>query len=524
MHPSRIHHSWRAGLLAAATVLPFFVPIASATAQPPCAERWLPFGQLFQPNATAPWDPDGAGPAGPLVAFSAGFNPVNSPLVFSFDSVDRTWSQVGTIAPTGRIRALLGRANGDLAAAGRFSAAGLESVLLWDGVAWTPVPGLAETTASTSGGYALAELPNGNLVVGGSYFGADGVFQFDGTVWTPIPGIPSANALVTLRNGNLVAGGPFTLPGGLSGVAVFDGTVWMPLGAGVAGTVDAVVELPNGDIVVGGTFATAGGVPASNIARFDGVAWSPLAAGTDGAVTELTALRNGDILAGGSFSTAGAFAADGVAIFDGTIWRALGDGMTFVDGVGSLPDGTPVAIGRSLAPNTTLLQRPYRFDGTAWRCLAPGLSVGATDFATMPDGSLLAAGIFSEAGQRLDRRRRPIRRQHLVEPGGVPRRHQSDRCWRRPPPTERPTCMSADGSTRSTASRPTTSHDSTAPSGSPSGSARMPSCTTSRSTSSATRSSSAPSPTPAASPQAASRAFRRPRDGPTSDRGSTRPA
>src|SRR4030095_8157977 len=61
-------------------------------------------------------------------------------------------------------------------------------------------------------------------------------------------------ALATLPNGDLVAGGHLTTAGGVSAnyIARWNGTSWSALGSGTNGNVYALTTLPNGDLVAGG--------------------------------------------------------------------------------------------------------------------------------------------------------------------------------------------------------------------------------------------------------------------------------
>ncbi len=64
-------------------------------------------------------------------------------------------------------------------------------------------------------------------------------------------------ALTTLANGNVIAGGAFTLADGVTvnGVARWDGSTWSALGTGLDAfspfgpSANAVIEMTNGDIV-----------------------------------------------------------------------------------------------------------------------------------------------------------------------------------------------------------------------------------------------------------------------------------
>jgi hypothetical protein len=114
-------------------------------------------------------------------------------------------------------------------------------------------------------------------------------------------------ALAVLPNGDLVAGGGFSTAGGVAAsyVARWNGTSWSPLGSGMNSAVQALAVLPNGDLVAGGSFSTAGGVAANRVARWNGTSWSPLGSGMNSTVWALAVLPNGDLVAGGFFTTAG---------------------------------------------------------------------------------------------------------------------------------------------------------------------------------------------------------------------------
>jgi hypothetical protein len=125
----------------------------------------------------------------------------------------------------------------------------------------------------------------------------------------------------------LYAGGGFTIANGgpADNITHFDGVNWVSVGGGMNEAVIALNMRPNGDLVAGGSFTVAGGgasgaggVPASKIAVLHAGAWSPMANGGAGAggmyvvpaagsaiVSTLRTLSNGDLAAGGFFTTVG---------------------------------------------------------------------------------------------------------------------------------------------------------------------------------------------------------------------------
>jgi hypothetical protein len=147
---------------------------------------------------------------------------------------------------------------------------------------------------------ALAAMPDGSLVAGGSFGTAGGVSatniaRWNGSSWSPLQfgTNGTVHALAVAADGDLLAGGHFTVAGGTSNrVARFDGTSWSPLGAGVGSTVYGIAPAPGGGAVAGGVFTTAGGVAAGYWAEWTEtgvprVARQPVArsAGSGGSVT-----------------------------------------------------------------------------------------------------------------------------------------------------------------------------------------------------------------------------------------------
>jgi hypothetical protein len=59
------------------------------------------------------------------------------------------------------------------------------------------------------------------------------------------------SSILELPNGDLVAGGTFAIADSafINNIARWDGTTWQPLGSGIGGRVTALAMLPNGDLV-----------------------------------------------------------------------------------------------------------------------------------------------------------------------------------------------------------------------------------------------------------------------------------
>ena len=272
----------------------------------------------------------------------------------------------------------------------------------------------AMTTWDRDGAGPLPPL----LVIAGDFLEAGTLRTSNIAAYDPASGNWSAlgngansnvNALAVAPNGDLIAGGRFTVAGSVvaSRVARWDGTAWSPLGTGINGPVSALAVMPNGDVVAGGNFTTAGGSPANNIAQWNGVAWSPLGAGTGGfiqaSVAALAVLPSGDVIAGGSFTTAGALSAPCVARWNGSSWSpmitTITNGSTpIVQAFAQMPNGDLVAAGSFTSIDTVASSNIARWNGTSWAPLGAGTDGSIHALALRPNGNLVAGGSFSNAG------------------------------------------------------------------------------------------------------------------------------
>jgi hypothetical protein len=248
---------------------------------------------------------------------------------------------------------------------------------------------------------ALATLPNGDLVAGGSFTTAGGVSanriaRWNGTSWSALgSGLGSGvndwvRALATMPNGDLVAGGGFTTAGGVSAnrIVRWNGTSWSALGSGITGVlgpfVGALAVLPNGDLVAGGYFATAGG-SAYGIARWNGASWSALGSGTNSWVYALTTLPNGDLVAGGGFTVV-----DGAVSAYTAQLTTTCPATAVSSGAGCTGSGGPNVLAA-----TSLPWIGSTFRSVATGMPAPALAVGVLGFSTtsIPMPSILPQGV-----------------------------------------------------------------------------------------------------------------------------------
>lgn len=240
------------------------------------------------------------------------------------------WSSVGggTDAPVSIVEPLQ---NGDLVVGGDFTLAGgvvCNGIARWNGSSWTPLGVGLRGSAAT-----IVELANGDLVVGGSFaqagnVAANNIARWDGSAWHALgSGVISSGGglvrcIVPLPNGDLLVGGSFTNAGGVPAVhlARWDGATWHAHAPGLLphygtfspplhGRVADAVRLPDGDLLIAGWFATSTGVEA--VARWNGTSWEPVGGGVSGTqgplgyqANAIASMPNGEFALGGTFGFA----------------------------------------------------------------------------------------------------------------------------------------------------------------------------------------------------------------------------
>jgi hypothetical protein len=206
-----------------------------------------------------------------------------------------------------------------------------------------------------------------------------------------------------MPNGDFVAGGSFSMAGGLPAnhVARWNGSSWTELGAGTDGRVQALLPLPNGDLIVGGVFSNAGGVPASRIARWDGLNWTTLgaglSAGSGSGVETLALLPNGDVIAGGRFSAVGVPNSANIARWNGVAWSSMGNMESWVYALQVLPSGDLLAAGPFSAAGGVQANQVALWNGSAWSSLQGSVNDSSryvNALALLINGDIAVGGTF----------------------------------------------------------------------------------------------------------------------------------
>lgn len=383
------------------------------TAKAQCTAQWITdpgtFGVNGQVATSALWDPDGSGPLGPRLVLAGSFSAaaysatqgwtVSTPGVAAYDLANGVWSTIGSLGSVVAIRAS--------STGGLFAASGTY-VYSWDGSSWQPLGSGMNGAVN-----AITVLNNGDVMAGGAFTIAGGITtngfaRWNGSVWQN-PGLGVAavgHALTTLANGHVIAGGSFTVGGVASEyVARWNGLFWTMLGTSLNGVVNSVTGLPNGDVIAAGDFTTIGVTTVNRVARWNGTAWFPMGTGMDATVHAITTLPNGDVVAGGAFATAGGATTSRIARWSGTTWSGYREGMeATVRSLTVLPGGLLSASGDFVFADRVYSFYVARWDGVHWQTVGtgqPGLS-GINAMAFLPNGDLVVGGSFTNGANGIN--------------------------------------------------------------------------------------------------------------------------
>lgn len=363
------------------------------------------------------WDRDGAGPQPPVVVIGGSFSVAGNLFtrsVATWDAASGIWSPLDQ-GLLGGVRCFTTMANGDLVAGGAIAIPGSSTnvnIARWDGASWTPLGGgIGGTSIGMVEVRAVATLPNGDIVAGGDFTLAGGVpvmhvARWDGIAWhamgtltAPSQGGPSVNALAVMPNGDLIAGGNFDSIGGTAAthVARWDGSSWSSIGT-LNGIVVGLSVTPTGALLVGGAFTQINSVSRLRVALWNGgTSWSGFPSGPSGIVNTATMLPNGNVVAGGSFSFAGGGLVNSITLWNGAAWQAMGTGSTgTVMSTLVLPNGEILVCGLFTAMNNVPARACARWNGAAWASLSPGINPTIYALAAMPNGDLVVGGDFTQ--------------------------------------------------------------------------------------------------------------------------------
>ncbi|MCB9878137.1 MAG: hypothetical protein H6835_11100 [Planctomycetes bacterium] len=253
------------------------------------------------------------------------------------DAAGSAWASTqGVGQPSvAEVRAIVPTRDGASLLVGAFPLAGTTwaDIVRYDGSTWT--------TFGTSPGLSNSAVTALEHSSGAIYLGGNVLSRYAGGSWTQLSTVQSGYigsvfALAELPDGDVVVGGDLMAVGSAvrPGALRWSGNSWQPLGAGltsvVTGASPRVLGARVRDDGVLFVVGTAGGVPF--VSRFDGSNWQTLPAPATGAVRAIELLPDGDVVVGGEFGAIGGVAAASVARWDGAAWTAIGDGVRNLDG------------------------------------------------------------------------------------------------------------------------------------------------------------------------------------------------
>ena len=234
----------------------------------------------------------------------------------------------------------------DVIVGGRFDAAGSEFVEAHHVARWSPTTGWSQ--------------------VGG------GVANEVGVIVEHERGVHS---LARGADGTLWIGGLFSRAGNVAAMNVVrvasDNTASAAVGPrptnGVAGMVNALATMTDGTMVAGGEFSFAGRTAAERLAAWNGSEWAPIFGGLGGFVNDMKVLSTGTIAVAGRDLQSGGTYLGAVAFYQDNAWQVPGG--TPINGIGLVvyeDAGDRIWLGGSLYDESWNEKQLFVFDDGVW--------------------------------------------------------------------------------------------------------------------------------------------------------------
>jgi hypothetical protein len=322
-----------------------------------CVPQWGAYsGPALSNNVwcVTSWDPDGPGPALPVLVAGGNFEFVGStPLRLVGFWNGHSWNEMGG-GVSGTVESVAvfdpdgpGPLLAEPVIGGDFTVSGstnLNRIAFFRNGEWNPL-GLGVGSSLIESVHSLLQF-GPELIVGGVFYSAGGapalgIARWDGAGWHQFPDERAAGPLTfAVIDGQLYAGGRFQVPGAplaRVGILRWAPPNWVDVGPNPPQDDVYAIALYQGQLYAGGYFTNAccsnPPAPGEFIARFDGNSWQPVGSGMNGTVRALQVFDPDGpgpmpelLIAGGAFSTAGGVAASGIAAWDGSSWSPLGTG------------------------------------------------------------------------------------------------------------------------------------------------------------------------------------------------------
>lgn len=291
----------------------------------------------------------------------------------------------------------------------------------WNGIAaadgivkYNPTTGVytaCSTGVSGGGVFAMAQLPDGKIVMGGGFTLAGGVANTVRiAVYNPVTDAftalgtgASTNNVLSLAvdsTGGIYAGGDYGLMGGVANtvrLAYWNGSAWTALGTGANGTVYAIAVGRDGYVYLTGGFTTLNGVACNQIGRYlvSTATFSAMSTGVNGSGGRALAIGPNNLLyIGGLFTAAGGISGTNrIASWNGVAFQSMGGGIgNDVNQLSVGANGAVLAIGsfgQSTTPSGAFMpDGAAQFNGSAWTTI--GIDV--------PASNIINAGIIARDG------------------------------------------------------------------------------------------------------------------------------
>lgn len=341
-------------------------------------------------------------------------------------------SSIGSPGVNNQVRALTIMPNGDIFAGGSFNIAGgnpAPNKL----ARYSPSTGLWTAPSVGSNGsivYALAALPDGDLLVGGNFGPIGGIsvnrfgrYDPETDTWFNLgfgTNGGAVYAILPIPGGDIIIGGSFNRVAGVNANHVGRYTpstgVWTPMGSQFVSSgdhVNALALAPDGTVIVGGLFLNGPGIGALRIARYHPTtnSWSTLSTGVNDVVDAVVVLPDGDVIAGGYFTIAGGVTVSRLARYNPTsnTWSNMGGGTSgsfnYVNALTLLPNGDVIAGGSFTVVSGVPATRIARYNpaSNTWFSLGVGPNSDVSALATHPTGDVIYGGFFTAGGARIAR-------------------------------------------------------------------------------------------------------------------------
>ena len=328
----------------------------------------------------------------------------------------------------GAVRSVVELPDGDLIVGGQFSIAG--STTTTNIARYHPA---SESWSALSGGVGsgvatlvlcMAKLPDGDVLVGGSFTSAGGMpasnvarYRPGTDSWIPVSNGPDSYviAIAVRSNGDVIIGGDFTKVGTISmrGLAKYnyEHSTWEAVFGGVNGLVNSIAIINDAQLIVGGSFTAVGGampVSASNVARcnLETGAWTSLGAGTNSSVWAIAPVGSDSVLIGGTFSMAGGMGASRIARYtlNTSTWSVPATAPNdSVLAMSPLADGRVVVGGAfgAVGLQSMYYLSLYNPATDSWSAFGSGLRGTAAQVRcvhSLSNGNCIIGGTFATAG------------------------------------------------------------------------------------------------------------------------------